>query len=217
MAAPTLRSPPNPRQGLNITDAVDGGESAQSLVAALQAALNEVYARTGGTASLPANGMIATRLFLTGAKTSAGVPMTATPGAGSHGVSMNAGTSVGLVGESTSASSVTDTALFETVLPPNYVPGQPLTLTVNAQQQGAGTVTVKTINVNAYVIGNNGAHGPDLIGVSAKTITNAAADYAFTVAGATLAPGATILFKLTTVVTTSAGAANVLINSVRVS
>lgn len=206
--------------GPNLTLAAERGDTFANHCIALNKMLGELYNRTGGSAaaSLSAAGLPSTglQLPLTDAMTAAGVFLTATPGSGNFGVSMTAGTSVALTGESTSASSKTDTALLDLVLPPTYVAGQNLTVDVNCQSAGAGTITVETVNLNAYLVANAGTMGADLIGVSAQTITNAAADYAFTITGTGLVPGSHLLLKLVTVITTSAGAANSQINSLRV-
>jgi hypothetical protein len=217
MAVPVLNAPSLAHQPFNTGDAVEGGDTAQLFIQKVQAAFTEVYGRTGGAASLAASGLVPQQIPLGDATDPTGVYLTAAGAAGTFGVSMTAGTSIGLTGESTNANSKTDVALIDYVVPSNYVAGQNLTLTVNAQSQGAGTNTVRTVNANAYAVANNGTQGADLINVAAKTITGAAADYVFTIVGTGLVPGSHLLLKLTTVITTSAGANNALINSVRVS
>lgn len=206
-----------PLGGPNLGLGSEFGDNWNSFVAKVNAMMTELYGRTGGNASLAASGLVAQQIPLTKAMTTAGVDLTATPGSGAFGISMTAGTSVALTGESTSASSVTDAALFEFVLPQGYVAGANVTLTINAKQAGAGTVTTKTLNANAYLVAKDGTMGSDLIGVTAKAITTSAADYTFTIPGTGLVAGSHLLLNLTTVIATSAGAANSQVNSVRLS
>jgi hypothetical protein len=217
MARLDLNSPSLPHMGPNTGDSPERGDLFKTIIDNMQAMMMELFARTGGDSSLAASGLAAQQIPLTDAMTEPGVFLTATPGSGAFGISLTAGTSVGLTGESTSASSKTDTALFDFVVPQNYVAGQNLTLTLSAKQAGAGTVTVETLNANAYLVASGGTQGADLIGVSAKNLTTANADYAFTIAGAGLVPGSHLQLKLVTVITTSTGAANSVINSARIS
>lgn len=218
MALQTVNSnSAQPLGGPNMGLGTDQGDSFDTLVSKINAMMSELYGRTGGSSSLGASGLVPSQLPLTDATTTAGVFLTATPGSGAFGISETAGTSIALTGESTSASSKTDAFLIDYVLPANYIAGQNITFTVNCQQAGAGTVTVETVNANAYLVANAGTMGSDLINVSAKTITASAADYAFTIAGAGLVPGSHLVLKVTTVITTSAGAANSQINSIRTS
>lgn len=95
-----------------------------------------------------------------------------------------------LLGPATTNGSNTATALWEDVLPQNYIPGRELTVTINALYSGTGTVgATRTIDVAFYRLANAGTVGSDLVTTSAQQITTTGADYAFTVAGATLAPG----------------------------
>lgn len=217
MARIKLNAPQFPHSTFNTGDSPELGDTPQALVTSIQSMLDEAYGRTGGNAALAASGLIAQQIPLTDGFSTAGVFLTATPGSGAFGISLTAGTSIALTGESTSASTKTDDVLFDYVLPQNYIAGQNITLTANAKQAGAGTVSAKTIDALAYLLANDGTMGADIIAVAAKTLTNANADYAWTIPGSGLVPGSHLLLRLTTVITTSAGAANAQINSVRVS
>jgi hypothetical protein len=215
MAYQAINLNADPLGGPNTGLGTDFGDLWDAVVTKINSNVTELYGRTGGIASLAASGLVTQQIPLTDVMTAAGIFVTASPTATAFGISLTAGTSVGLTGNSTSASSVTSTGLFEFVLPATYIAGQNINMTVNCQQQGAGTVTVKTVACAAYLNANAGTQGATLIATSAATITSSAADYVFVITGTTLVPGSHLTLSVVTVITTSAGAANSLINSVR--
>ncbi len=155
-------------------------------------------------------------LALTNAKSDLGVPMTAAAGtpSGPVGVSRTAGTSLTLIGEATSgAAAKTDTALFEFNLPDSYVAGANIAVTVNCNTTGSTiTAASTTMTVAAYteIAGAEAA----LTVSAAQQIPETAGNLVFTVTGTGLTPGAHVAVELTVLVTTSAGAAHGIINSV---
>jgi hypothetical protein len=155
-------------------------------------------------------------LKLTDAKSDLGVPLTGTPGspAGAPGISRVAGASLLLTGETTSSNAKTDKALFEFDLPDSYVAGAAIPVTVNANYEGAGTVTAAntTIAVAAYT---------EIDGVEAALPVTAAqqmgaspGDLTFTITGAGLQPGSHLSLELTMLVTSSSGSNTGVVNSV---
>jgi hypothetical protein len=139
---------------------------------------------------------------------------------GGFGITCTPGTATFLIGESAQGNTKTCAVVWEWPVPSDYIAGRDLTLTTNAYFSGTGTAgATKTITLTAYKITNTtGAHGSN-IGPSASTLTNAAADYAMTIAGATLAPGDRLLLRLTAALQETGGTnpINARINSVRVS
>ncbi len=155
-------------------------------------------------------------LRLTDAKSDAGVPMTAAAGtpSGTVGVSRTAGTSLQLVGETTSSSAKTDKALFELDLPDSYVTNASIPVTINAAVTGSGTLTgaSTTLTLAAYTEVNGVETA--LAVSAAQQFSGAAANYTFTVTGTGLTPGAHIALEITVLVTSASGANTGVINSV---
>lgn len=158
-------------------------------------------------------------LSLGDAKLPTGAPCAAAAAAGVFGYSVTLGTSYFLVGEATSSNAKTDICLFEFVLPANYKSGSNLTLTVNTNYTGGGTVTAAscTIAAAAYLQSDAGTQGSTLIATAAQQIAATAADYAFVITGTGLIPGQKLILKLTELVTSASGANTGQINSVRIS
>lgn len=145
-------------------------------------------------------------LPLTAARADNGAVLTATATGGAMGISRTAGTSLALVGETPTASAATDKALWEILLPNTYVPGNNITVALDAVVTGAGTLTAAstTLAVAAYT---------EIAGVEAAlTVTGSQqfgkteSTYTFTVTGTNLVAGQRIVIEVTMVVTTSAGA-----------
>ena len=164
-----------------------------------------------------ANGLTATPLRFSEFKNTDGSALAASAASGKFGQSITLGTSQFMVSEAANNNTKTDDAICEYVLPPNYVAGQNITVTVNASITGSGTLSTKTANIKAYLNANNGTQGSNL-GPGASAITAAGADIAFVIAGSGLAPGNKLTFELETVLTETASSNMVAnINSVRVS
>jgi hypothetical protein len=140
--------------------------------------------------------------------------VTATAGSGTVGVARTAGASLQLVGEATSASGVTDKALWELDLPDTYVAGASIPVTVNAVVTGSGTLTTAATTMTMAVY-------TEINGVeSALTVTGAvqfgktASNLGFTITGTGLVPGSHLVIELTMLVTTSLLSCTGYVNSV---
>jgi hypothetical protein len=151
---------------------------------------------------------------LTNAKSDVGVSVTATPGSGVVGISRTAGTSMYLAGETTSASAVTDKAVFETNLPDTYITGSNIPVVVHASVSGAGTLNAgsTTMTVVAYTEVNGVETALPVS--AAQQIVAAGSTLTFTVTGTGLVPGQHIVIELVMLVTSSSGANTGHINSV---
>ncbi|WP_428491699.1 hypothetical protein [Rhodopila sp.] len=179
--------------------------------------LNDGCAFGNSTQLQGATGLYATSLRLSEFKNTDGSVLAAAASAGKFGFGITLGTSFNLVSEAANSNTKTDDAVFEYVLPSNYIAGKNLTVTVNAATSGAGTLSVKTAQIKAYRIGADGTSGADIGPGVASAVTSAGADIAFTVTGATLNPGDKVLLQLETVLTeTAASATFAKINSIRV-
>lgn len=175
------------------------------------------------TAFVPASAVPAARqLRLSEGKSDLGVPMTAAAGTptGTLGISRTAGTSLVLVGEATSSSAKTDKVMFETVLPDTYIAGAAITIAADANYTTTGTVTAAstTLNMAMYAESVAGVEAAVTVTGGAQQFTASAASYSWTVsavnaAAASLVAGMRVVFELTMLVTTSAGAATGQLNS----
>lgn len=146
-------------------------------------------------------------LPLTAARSDTGAVLTATSTGGAMGISRTAGTSLGLIGETTSASAVTDKALWEISLPDTYAVGSNITVTVNCNYTGGGTVTAAscTMTVAAYTetLGTEAA----IAGITAaQQIPAAAGNLVFTVPGTGLVAGQRLVMELVMLITSASGA-----------
>jgi hypothetical protein len=178
---------------------------------------NGVIVGSPSTAFVPVGAAAVQRyMLLTDVKSASGVPVTATAGSGVPAISRTAGTSLYIAGETTSASAVTDTALFELVLPDTYVAGSNIPVTVNASVSGAGTLTAAstTMTLNAYTEVNGVETA--LTVSAAQQIVAAGSNMTFTITGTGLTPGAHIVLTCVMLVTSSSGSNTGHINSVAV-
>lgn len=121
-----------------------------------------------------------------------------------------------VVGETTSASAVTDTGIWELVLPDTYVVGNNVPVTINASVTGAGTLTAAstTIKLDAYTE-INGVETPLTVSAT-QQIVAAGSNLVFTITGTGLTPGAHILLEVTMTVTSASGSNTGHINSVAI-
>lgn len=108
-------------------------------------------------------------------------------------------------GESAISSTVTSTAVREFFLPADYVAGRDFTVTVSARTAGTGVWgATRTIAVSAFKVGTNGLHGANL-GPVAQNLNTVITDHAFTISGATLAPGDRVMLRFVTVLQETGG------------
>lgn len=166
-----------------------------------------------------ADGIVQRPIPLTNARNITGAALAAAAAANVFGYSVTLGTGLSLVSEAANANTKTDAAMLEFVMPQEYVAAQNFNVAVNVGVTiGAGTLSTKTIGLNAYRLKADGTMAADICATGAITLTsNAATDYNFTITGATMLPGDRIVLKPTLTLTETA-ASNVtgLINSVRV-
>ncbi len=165
------------------------------------------------------NGLYATALPILSARNTDGSALAAGAAAGTFGVTVSLATATYLVSQAANSTTVSPIALFDIVLPRNYVAGQNITVTINCNYVlGGGTIGTHTINANAYRTANDGTEGADMINVSAGSVAATAGDVTFSIAGTTLSPGDRILLKAAMVIQDTAGS-NVFghVNSVRLS
>jgi hypothetical protein len=180
--------------------------------------LNDGCGFAGSSQAQGATGLYATPIRLSEFKNTDGSALAAAASSGKFGYGITLGTGFNLVSEAANSNTKTDDAVFEYILPSNYVKGQNLTVTVNASTSGSGTLSVKTAQIKAYRIGTDGTSSADIGPGATQAITSAGADITFAVTGTPLNPGDRVLLQLETVLTeTAASATFAKINSVRVS
>lgn len=166
-----------------------------------------------------ANGLFPTAVPLLHARNSDGSVLAASAASGKFGVSVSLGTSIFLISEAANSSTKTDTAMFDVVLPRNYVAGTNITLTANAQYVlGSGTVGTHTLALHLYRTAKDGTQGSDLVATSATNVAATAGDIAFTVTGTTLLPGDRLIITAVEVIQDTGGS-NITsqLNSLRIS
>lgn len=146
--------------------------------------------------------------------------LTATSAANKFQALGTVGTSTYLLGEGAQNNTKTDYWLSEYVLPPEYVAGANLTLTVNVQRVVAsGTTLTTTIDCEVWLMGKDALAGSDVCATTVITYTaTTATDEPFTITGTTLSPNDRLLIRLTAVATEAdnAGTCKNQINSVRI-
>lgn len=164
-----------------------------------------------------ASGLSVTRLELIEFKNVDGTTLSASASSGKFGLAQTLGTSENLAGETAQNNTKTDAAMTTFVLPPNYVAGQDVTVTVNAKLAGSGTPGTKTIAVAAYESSQAGVDGANLVATAAAALSTSNADYPFVISGAALVPGDEVQISVTAVIqeTGNSTTINAQINSVR--
>lgn len=149
-----------------------------------------------------------------------GAPIAAAAAASDFGVSITPGTTFYLVGESCQNNTKTDKALWEYTLPDSYVAGTDVVISPNAGFSGTGTVSTKTVDVNAYEQAADGTQGADLCSTAAQNLgaVGVYSDFAFVIDGDNLAPGDKLLIVVTVALTETGNANPILarLNSVNV-
>lgn len=171
---------------------------------------------TGGTLSAT-TGIAPLKVPLLSARNSDGSVLAAAAAAGKFGVSLTAGTSMALLSEAANSNTKTDVAIFEIVLPANYIAATNITLLVNGNYTlGGGTVGTHTLTMSAYLCADAGTQGATIIATSAQTVAATAGDMTFTITGATLTPGARLLLSGSLVIQDTGGSnITAQINSIR--
>ena len=165
----------------------------------------------------PTTGLIPTSISMTEMRTAAGLMMTAAASGTNWGLVYTPGTGTYLTGTPTSSSTTTDVAAFDIVLPPNYIAGSNITLTVYGYfTTGSGTIGAHTMAAAAYLNApGTGLQGSTLIATSAitTTITTPTA-MVFTITGTTLLPGSLLTVTISSSVANSTGVSTQFVTAV---
>ena len=126
-------------------------------------------------------------------------------------------TGANLVGTATASNSTSNVAACDVVLPPWYIAGTNITVTVYCYYTTAsGSIATHTMTAAAYLNTTAGVQGSTLIATSAQTvpITTAGAT-TFTITGTTLVPGSYLTLTFTLNMTNSTGASTGFLTSVQ--
>ncbi len=112
-----------------------------------------------------------------------------------------------LRGQDAHGTTKTETVQLEAVLPDSYVAGETVTLTLTARfsDSGTGTMSAKSIDVEAYEIAEAGTVGADICATAAQTLTTSMAQYSFTLTPTNLIAGDRINIFSRIVLTESGG------------
>ena len=112
-----------------------------------------------------------------------------------------------LEGQDAHGATKTETVQFEVTLPDSYVAGETVTLSVSGRfsDTGTGTMSAKSIDVEAYEVAEAGTAGADICATAAQTLTTSMAAYAFTLTPTALIAGDKINIFARIVLTESGG------------
>ncbi len=162
-----------------------------------------------------------TQLGLSDAKTSNGLPLSASAPAGGFAVTMAvaSGGSQFLTGEAANSGAKTDVFVKEWIVPGAYIVGQPISATINAQLNGSGTVTTNTLELQAFPVVSGGTMLADQSPGSAYTLSSggSAQDITTVISGGVIVPNQKVMLKGTAIVHETAGSnMTAQINSLRV-
>jgi len=138
-----------------------------------------------------------------------GDPVNATGAAGDPKLIMGGwGSGTGILqGEDAHGTTKTETVCLEFPVPECYDDGQDVKITVTARvnDSGAGTMSVKSIDCEAYEVAEAGTAGADLCATAAQTLTTSMAQYTFVVTATGLVRGDMLMVLVRTVITESGG------------
>jgi len=176
----------------------------------------DTSALIGGVLQLSAFTPPYRHLPLTNGKTDAGVGLTASAAGGAMGVSRTAGTSLQLIGETTSGNAKTDKVMWEFVLADTYNAGAAIPLIANASIAGGGTITPASCTLAMAAYSEvNGVETALTVNGGTQQITAGGADITWSLAGTGLTPGARLVLELTMLITSASGANTGQINSMK--
>lgn len=103
------------------------------------------------------------------------------------------------------ATTVTQRGLFYVMMPPEYVAAETVQIRVNAGMNTTVSDGTATVDLEVYEIDRDGAVGSDLCATAATTINSLTfADKDFTVTATALAPGDTLVVRVTIAITDTA-------------
>lgn len=130
-----------------------------------------------------------------------GTVLDATGGAGKFKISttgtFGAPASLSLVSEAAQGNTKTDVVEFEFRLPAEYTAGAAITVNVESNVTGAGTLgATKTLTVDAFKVAADGTVGSNLGPAAGTLATGAAANQAFTITPTGLNPGDKLLIQV---------------------
>ncbi len=109
-------------------------------------------------------------------------------------------------GNGAQGNTATDTYETEFALPAEYAAGEDVKLVVCAEYTGSGTVgATKSIDAEVYKMGDDGQPSADLNTTAAGTLTDAFADYTFTIDDSGLAAGDKLYVMIRTVLAETDG------------
>ena len=162
-----------------------------------KASYNQSFMLTGAT--ITASGMPGyVQVPMINARNSDGSQLPILTAASGHfGLHWGAGGTL-LATENANNSTITDTALWEIVLPPGYVAGDNITVNVwGYYTLGSGTIGTHTLTGTAYLVNDpGGVSGSNLIATAALPVSTTAGTLSFTITGTTLTPGAKVMLSL---------------------
>jgi|GEM_PF-5319255 len=112
-----------------------------------------------------------------------------------------------LLGEDAHGTTKTETVVALVPLPECYDDGNDVRVTITARvnDSGAGTMSVKTIDCEAYKIAEAGTAGSDLCATAVQNLTTIMAQYTFVITAASLVRGDLLRIFIRTVITESGG------------
>lgn len=116
------------------------------------------------------------------------------------------------------ASTTTQKAILEVIVPYEFDAGETLQLVVNGQMNTTVSDGTATVDLEVYKVGDDGTHGTDLCATAAQSINSlAAADKTFTVTATSLNPGDKLNALVTIAITDAATGTAVIgrVNSIR--
>jgi hypothetical protein len=149
-------------------------------------------------------------------RTVAGLMMTASASGTNFGLTYTPATTAVLVGTATASNSTSDVAAIDLILPPWYVAGTDITLSVGCHYtNSSSTASTHTMAAAAYLNAADGTQGTTLIATSAQVcpITTSALQ-TFTITGTTLLPGSLLSLTFSAAVTNGGGASTEWLDSV---
>jgi len=141
-------------------------------------------------------------------KNLAGTTITGSAGAGVFGISTTATfgspAQLSLVTEAANNNTKTDAMEFEVILPPDYVAGSAINVTIGQKITiGGGTLSVKSLTVDAFLLGVDGTVGSNL-GPAAQTMTTTQGVLTFAITPTGLVAGNKLLVQVQTILTETA-------------
>ena len=168
---------------------------------------DELVVKSGGKVTVESGGVITKplnlRIPILSGKNAAGTPIAASAAAATDFVAAAVATnSFNLNGTVSNGNAKTNDVLYDIMLPNDYKAGTNVTCYIAAgYSTSGGTVSLATVDLIAGLATDAGAGGADICATAAQTIVADTSEYAFTITGTTLTPGARLLLKVTVAIT----------------